>query len=68
MIYYIVNMNNNTVYNMVYMITGIIPYSGGERSVIAVYLNKDRAMARMNKELMDRYYIDISMDEYEVDD
>lgn len=52
---------------MVYMITGIIPYSGGERSVIAVYLDKDRAMARMNKERMDKYYIDISMDEYEVD-
>lgn len=68
MIYYIVNMNNNTVYNMVYMITGIIPYSGGERSVIAVYLDKDRAMDRMNKERMDKYYIDISMDEYEVDD
>lgn len=69
MIYYIVNMNNNTVYNnIVYMITGIIPYSGGERSVIAVYLDKDRAMARMNKERMDKYYIDISMDEYEVDD
>lgn len=61
-------MNNNTVYNMVYMITGIIPYSGGERSVIAVYLDKDRAMDRMNKERMDKYYIDISMDEYEVDD
>lgn len=53
---------------MVYMITGIIPYSGGERSVIAVYLDKDRAMDRMNKERMDKYYIDISMDEYEVDD
>mgnify|MGYP006804453361 CR=1 FL=1 len=36
------------------MITGIIPYSGGERSIIAVYLDKDRAIARMNKERIDR--------------
>lgn len=52
---------------MVYMITGIIPYSGGERVTIAVYLNKDKAVARENKERMDQYYLDIQMDEYEVD-
>lgn len=54
-------------YDMVYMITGIVPYSGGERCVIAVYLDRDRAVARMDKERMDNYYIDISMDEYGVD-
>ena len=54
-------------YDMVYMVTGIIPYSGGGRCVIAVYLDRDRAMARVNKERMDNYYIDISIDEYEVD-
>lgn len=26
-------------YDMVYMITGIIPYSGGDRSVIAIYFD-----------------------------
>ena len=36
--------------DMVYMITGIIPYSNGERTTIAVYLNKDKAIERMNKE------------------
>lgn len=54
-------------YDMVYMITGIIPYSGGGRCVIAVYLDKSRAMARADKERMDNYYIGISVDEYEVD-
>lgn len=54
-------------YDMVYMVTGIIPYSGGERCVIAVYLDKSRAMARVDKERMDNYYVDISIDEYEID-
>ena len=45
------------------MITGIIPYSNGERTTIAVYLNKDKAIERMNKE----DYLDIQMDEYKVD-
>lgn len=54
-------------YDMVYMITGIVPYSDGERCVIAVYLDRDRAVARMDKERMDSYYIDISMDEYGID-
>lgn len=53
--------------DMVYMITGIIPYSGGDRVTIAVYLNKDKAIARVNKERLEQYYCDIQMDEYEVD-
>ena len=53
--------------DMVYMITGIVPYSNGDRVTIAVYLNKDKAIARVNKERMDQYYVDVQMDEYEVD-
>ena len=64
-------MNKETcsrlMYDMVYMITGIIPYSDGERTTIAVYLNKDKAIERMNKEDIEQYYLDIQMDEYEVD-
>lgn len=55
------------MYDMVYMITGIIPYSDGDRVTIAVYLNKDKAIERYNKELMEQYYVDVQMDEYEVD-
>lgn len=53
--------------DMVYMITGIIPYSNGERTTIAVYLNKDKAIERENKERLENYYLDVQMDEYEVD-
>lgn len=53
--------------DMVYMITGIIPYSCGERITIAVYLNKDKAIEREKKERLENYYCDIEMDEYEVD-
>ena len=53
--------------DMVYMIIGIIPYSNGERTTIAVYLNKDKAIERMNKEDAEQSYLDIQMDEYEVD-
>lgn len=64
-------MNQETcgrlMYDMVYMITGIIPYSNGERTTIAVYLNKDKAIERMNKEDIERDYLDIQMDEYKVD-
>lgn len=64
-------MNKETcsrlMYDMVYMITGIIPYSNGERTTIAVYLNKDKAIERMNKEDIERDYLDIQMDEYKVD-
>ena len=55
------------MYDMVYMITGIVPYSNEERVTIAVYLNKDKAIARYNKELKEQYYCDVQMDEYEVD-
>lgn len=60
-------LHNEQMYDMVYMITGIIPYSDGERVTIAVYLNKDKAIARENKERLENYYCDIQMDEYEVD-
>ena len=54
------------MYDMVYMITGIVPYDG-DRVTIAVYLNKDKAIKRYNKELMEQYYVDVQIDEYEVD-
>ena len=44
------------MYDMVYMITGIVPYDG-DRVTIAVYLNKDKAIKRYNKELMEQYYV-----------
>ena len=44
------------MYDMVYMITGIVPYDG-DRVTIAVYLNKDKAIKRYNKELMKQYYV-----------
>ena len=62
-----VRLHNEQMYDMVYMITGIIPYSNGERTTIAVYLNKDKAIERMNKEDIERDYLDIQMDEYKVD-
>ena len=58
---------HSVMYDMVYMITGIIPYSNGERTTIAVYLNKDKAIERENKERLENYYLDVQMDEYEVD-
>ena len=58
---------NKFMNDMVYMITGIIPYSNGERTTIAIYLNKDKAIERMNKEDIEQSYLDIQMDEYEVD-
>lgn len=56
---------NDVVY--VYMITGIIPYTNGERTMIAIYLKKDKAIARVNKELLEQEYLDIQLDEYKVD-
>ena len=53
--------------DMVYIITGTIPYTNGERTTIAVYLNKDKAIERMNKEEAEQLYVDVQMDEYEVD-
>ncbi|GEM_PF-5221448 len=54
---------------VVYMITGIIPYSGGDRSVINVYLDEEKANKRY-EELRNGsdYYLDVQMDTYEVDD
>lgn len=54
---------------IVYMITGIIPYSGSDRSVICVYLDKEKANKRY-EELRNgsEYYIDVQMDTYEVDE
>lgn len=60
-------LHNEQMYDMVYMITGIVPYSCGERVTIAVYLNKDKAIERENKERLENYYLDVQMDEYEVD-
>jgi len=54
---------------VVYMITGIIPYSGGDRSVINVYLDEEKANKRYD-ELRNGsdYYLDVQMDTYEVDE
>lgn len=52
---------------IVYQITGIIPYSGEDRSVIATYLNKEKAEQRYEDERNGDTYIDVQMDEYEVD-
>ena len=62
-----ITLDGKKMYDMVYMITGIVPYSNEERVTIAVYLNKDKAIARYNKELKEQYYCDVQMDEYEVD-
>ena len=54
---------------IVYMITGVVPYSGGDRSVINVYLDEEKANKRYN-ELRNGsdYYLDVQMDTYEVDE
>ena len=62
-----VRLHNEQMYDMVYMITGTIPYTNGERTTIAVYLNHDKAIERMNKEDAEQLYVDVQMDEYEVD-
>jgi hypothetical protein len=53
---------------VVYMITGVVPYSGGDRSVINVYLDEEKANKRYD-ELRNGsdYYLDVQMDTYEVD-
>ena len=53
----------------VYMITGVVPYSGSDRSVINVYLDEERANKRYD-ELRNGsdYYLDVQMDTYEVDE
>lgn len=54
---------------VVYVLTGIIPYSGRDRSVINVYLDEEKANKRY-EELRNGsdYYLDVQMDTYEVDD
>jgi hypothetical protein len=54
---------------IVYMITGIVPYSGRDRSVIYVYLDKEKAEKRY-EELRNgsECYLDVQMDPYEVDE
>jgi hypothetical protein len=54
---------------IVYMITGVVPYSGGDRSVINVYLDEEKANKRYD-ELRNGsdYYLDVQMDTYEVDE
>jgi len=55
---------------IVYMITGIVPYSGRDRSVINVYLDEEKANKRY-EELRNESnctYLDVQMDTYEVDE
>lgn len=52
---------------IVYMITGIIPYSGRDRSVINVYLDEEKANKRYDELCNGDYYLDVQMDTYEVD-
>lgn len=53
---------------IVYMITGIIPYSGRDRSVISVYLDKEKAEKRYEELHNGESYLDVQMDTYEVDE
>ena len=53
---------------IVYMITGIIPYSGRERSVLYVYLDKEKAEKRYEELRNGDSYLDVQMDTYEVDE
>lgn len=53
---------------IVYMITGIVPYSGSDRSVINVYLDEEKANKRYEDLRNGDTYIDVQMDTYEVDD
>ena len=53
---------------IVYMITGIIPYSGRDRSVIYVYLDKEKANNRYDELRNGDSYLDVQLDTYEVDE
>lgn len=53
--------------DMVYQITGIIPYSGNDRSVLYTYLDKDKADEKYSELRAGDTYIDVQIDEYEVD-
>lgn len=52
---------------IVYQITGVVPYSDETRCVIATQLNKEKAEDRYENERTDGYYIEVQMDTYEVD-
>lgn len=60
-----INTNESPI---VYMITGIIPYSGRERSVIYVYLDKEKANKRYEELRNGDSYLDVQMETYEVDE
>lgn len=53
---------------IVYMITGILPYSGRDRSVINVYLDEEKANKRYEELCNGDSYLDVQMDTYEVDE
>lgn len=53
---------------VVYMITGILPYSGRDRSVINVYLDEEKANKRYEELRDGDSYLDVQMDTYEVDE
>lgn len=53
---------------VVYMITGILPYSGRDRSVINVYLDEEKANERYEELCNGDSYLDVQMDTYEVDE
>lgn len=53
---------------VVYMITGIVPYSGSDRSVINVYLDEEKANERYEELRNGDSYLDVQMDTYEVDE
>ena len=53
---------------VVYMLTGIIPYSGRDRSVINVYLDEEKANERYEELRNGDSYLDVQMDTYEVDE
>ena len=45
-----------------------MPYSGRERSIIAIYLDEVKANARYEELCQHDYFLDVQMDDYEVDD
>lgn len=53
--------------DMVYQITGIVPYSGNDRHVLYTYLDKDKADEKYLELRAGDTYLDVQIDEYEVD-
>ena len=58
---------NQSSNDMVYQITGIVPYSGTDRHVLYTYLDKDKAEEKYSELKDEAYYLDVQLDEYEVD-